>query len=831
VRVRAPSGIRKQARVRGAFVVALCSVACVISGPAGLTFADEPSNRVRVEDEKTAAPGRVRPAPSNEGLESITVTARKRPESVDRVPVSISVLTDQDLAERTVRRTADLDAPNLEIANTIGFANSARVALRGVGQFDVAPTTDPGVGIYFDGVYLARAQSGLLALADLQRVEVVRGPQGTVFGKNTIGGAINLITAKPEFDFGGRAVLRYGDFDEIETRLALNVPLVSERAAVRLSLATATHDGYQKNVGGGGDGDDEKLLSGRIQLRLVPRANVEVLVAADLAIEDKEPQPATCIPVTGIGAPSTLLGTIDFFNSLFVPGGSLNAPRFAAQCAQRARHEERRRFRSDIPFTKDDQTSFGGSVTILWDLDDRSTLTSISSSRGFRTRAGVDLDGTEFPLTVATSPDSLEQDQMSQEFQFASSTLSGRLRYLLGLYGFREKVANSSLGPDGPGVSIATLSDPSSIQGFELRPFALVRNKFRTGSLSYAAFGQVTFDVSPTLEATVGLRFSHERKRFFRRGVVTRSGVSLSLFDPVAAASLDGLAAELVPAPVGTLIASVDRAKRFSDFTPSASLTYSLSDDLLAYLSFSTGFKSGGFDGREVNDAPEVDPEHLTTYEIGFKGDALDGRLRFSAAAFYSVYRDVQLTVTTGNVANPTDVLNAGRAIIRGGEVELAVLPLENLRLVGALGVLSTKYDRFSDRIVDTSGPAPVVIPVDRDNLDLPFSPNYTLSLSALYSVPTEWGTLRMGAEWQHKGAQSLDVLNTEQLRQGKRGELSVRIGVASRDERVEVSLYGRNLLDRDYQVSGFEQTSANGFVGRFQGPPRSYGVELQVRF
>jgi len=791
-----------------------------------------------VEDAQPDATSERRVLTFSNMLETITVTARKRPELADQIPISISVLSRDDLQQQLVRRTQDIVSPNLEIDNSFGFGNAARATLRGVGQFDVAATIDPGVGTYLDGVYLARPQSGLLSLTDLERVEILRGPQGTVFGKNTIGGALNIVTAKPEFQFGGDAEVRYGDFDEVATRFSLNVPLIPEQAALRLSLATATRDGYLDNVSSGSDGDDEKLLAGRAQLRLLPTADLEILLAGDLSRENKETQSGACIPTSNIGGVGTLLGQVDLVNSALSAAGILPGPvppqslsaSFAAACADSAGLEDRRRFRSDLSFSKDELTSFGGSGTINWDLGSDTMFTSISAARGLRLRARSDADATAFPLFAPDDAGRFKQDQISQEFRLTSSLLDGRLRYLVGAYGFRETIDNSifarELGVSAPTLVGLTAAGPQ----FAQLPFGTVMSEFKSGSLSYAAFGQLSFSISSALEFTAGLRYTQERKRFLRNSTVTSSGIVISALDPAVAASAlttGNILPLVTPQAAGTQFGFFDSSERFSDFTPSASLTYRFDEDTLAYLSFSTGFKSGGFDGRDAMGAPEVDPEDLTTYEVGFKSSLLDGRVRLNAAAFYSVYKDIQLTVATPDPTDPSAVLNAGKALIRGGEVELSLLPIENLLLTSSIGVLKTRYDSFDDFDLSTGVP----VPVNRDNLDLPFAPNYTMRFAATYSVPLSIATVTVRADWMHKGAQALDVFNTEQLRQGKFGELGARVGIASNDGLTELAFYGRNLLDRDHFVSGIDQTGASGFVLRFLAPPRTYGVELRRRF
>src|SRR5262245_5682803 len=227
-----------------------------------------------------ASPRRTRPI----GIEQLTVTARKREERLQDTPLSVSAFAGPDLADLDVRRIDEIadQVPNLAFDASSENSQAARVYMRGVGNGDSIASDDPGVGIYLDGVYLARAQSSLLTISDVDRVEVLRGPQGTLFGKNTIGGTVNVITKKPTLDdFGGSAEVRYGNYNRFDSRVALNVPLAAETAAMRFSMATASRDGFQKNKGVGPDLDDDKLLAFRSQLLALPSDNLELILSAD----------------------------------------------------------------------------------------------------------------------------------------------------------------------------------------------------------------------------------------------------------------------------------------------------------------------------------------------------------------------------------------------------------------------------------------------------------------------------------------------------------------------------------------------------------------------
>ena len=339
----------------------------------------------------------------------------------------------------------------------------------------------------------------------------------------------------------------------------------------------------------------------------------------------------------------------------------------------------------------------------------------------------------------------------------------------------------------------------------------------RVDNLAYSAFAQGTYAITDQLSFTVGLRVSSERRRLFRRGVSQTAG--------------NDLTGAMVPAGVQTNF--FERSDRFTDLTPSASLSYKFREGLLAYASYSTGFKSGGFNGRSFRPPTvgedvlpiEFDPEDLTTYELGFKGAFLEQRLVVNAAAFYSIYEDVQLTVLSGDpnlVQNVTiNLLNAGESIITGGELELVLSPIPNLQLRSSVGVLHDRFTEFDD-------------PSDSRAKDrhLAFVSPYTTSTSVEYSFDVlSLGNLSARADWTTRSQQFFDSPNSDGLKAGKRGLLDARLALQLSDGVTEVAVFGKNLLDREYLVSGVDFSASFGNQIRFVGPPRTYGIELRRRF
>ncbi len=265
------------------------------------------------------------------GIEEIVVTARKREESLQQTPVAITAFTETDIQDRDIRQIQEITAsvPSLQFDNATGSASSARLYLRGVGNGDPISSDDPGVGLYVDGVFLPRAQGAVLTVSDVQQVEVLRGPQGTLFGKNTIGGAISITTRKPDpSERFGSASVRYGNYDRFDTRFSYNLPLVPEKSALRLSFATATQDGVAKNKSTGRDFSDDKLLAGRAQIMFLPSDQLELNLSLDRSIENRAPIGGKCKVSNTKSSPSIAAGRIPNGVTVgeFLPGTSVTDP-------------------------------------------------------------------------------------------------------------------------------------------------------------------------------------------------------------------------------------------------------------------------------------------------------------------------------------------------------------------------------------------------------------------------------------------------------------------------------------------------------------------------
>jgi iron complex outermembrane receptor protein len=756
----------------------------------------------------------------NDRMQEAVVGVRKRQELVQEVPGSVSTLGAETLTRSNLRRIHQLQehAPNLVYTQ---FGNTARLALRGIGQPQTLLVSgDSGVGLYIDGIFVARSQDQLPTLFDVDRVEVLRGPQGTLFGTNSPGGAISVVTRKPELDFGADAALRVGSFDALESRVNLNVPLVNERSALRLSLASVTRDGFSRNLVDGDRVDDDKELSARAQLLMLPSENVELLLSGYYTRKNHGAPPVKC---TLIPASPGALGV-----QLFELAGGRTA------CAADAARDELD-FASDTRFAQDHLTQLGGTLQASWDLGPNLRLKSLTGLRTSEPRFATEADGTELPFFgFANDRGRSRESQWSQELQLLGDALGGRLRYIGGLYLFREQARQVQFLRLGviPTAAVAVLL-PGSVPGIgdaELAgltdPFAFgltpnperSRALFQVDNQSYAAFGQANYALTDRLDLSLGLRLTHERKRALTRrtldGCEDGEDVNPVLLD--ACRSQIGLGSGILNA----VLPGFDRSARFSELSPQASLTYRISDDLSLYASYATGFRNGGFDLAALipEQTDQIDPEDITSYEIGFKSTWLERRLLVKASAFSTIQDDVRLAANLVGIGMDGDG-NAGDAVLRGGELEMVLLVTDRLGLSASLGALRARYSDLRPEFRELRGER------------LALAPNYTMSFGVDYRVPLgSYGTLGMRTAWSHRGSQQNDPSGADATLANKYGLLDGRVSLTLADGKTEIAAFGTNLLDRRY----FNNAAASlefGTATRLFGPPRQYGVEVLRSF
>jgi len=753
-------------------------------------------------------------------IEEVIVTAQRREESLQETPISVTALSGDDLTKRMAGNLANIGdfVPNLNF--TTGTQSSrtsfvSAVYIRGIGQSDFIVTTDPAVGIYVDGIYFGRTTGGVVDLLDIERVEVLRGPQGTLFGKNAIGGAINIVSQKPDDRLGGVAELSYGRFDLVKFRGTLNVPL-SDHLFGRVAVSARHSDGYGRRLDFATGKETAQLgkddsLAARARLRWLPTEQLEANLAFDYT-QVREPQVPDHIQAIDPNAP--LLG---LWNGLVgFPAGQPYTPAFLTQDVYSSYATGPNRSDLDL---------WGAALTLDWKLG-ASSLKSITGYRDMRSVFSNDGDGS--PLRIlGTDLVDLAQSQFSQELQLSGKNLDDRFDWLAGLYYFEESAREITsayvmpgifqalealpvligptgpIGPCPPPAAVAALPTPGPL-GCAGNPNNIPLDLDFHGTngidvASYSIFGHGTFALTDRWRLTAGVRYTHEEKTHNLDYLRVNSGY--------------------VIAPPGT------RTKNdWGAVTPKAGIEFRPSNTLMFYLSAARGFRSGGFNGRPFfrESVLAFDPEYLWSYELGMKSEWLDRRLVANGAVFYNDYTDVQLTsnraTADGNVAVFTE--NGGQARIAGFELELHARPLEPLDLMAGIGYVDAKFTRLNPGVT-----------VTLDTV-FPKTPKWDLTFSAQYGVPlAERGTLTLRADYAYRSRYFNDVANTAGLAQGAFGLVNARIALEDRSKDWELALYGTNLTDARYITGGVGGLSAIGFDEAQYGRPREWGLALTYRF
>jgi len=559
---------------------------------------------------------------SYSALEEIVVTARKREEGLQNTPISITALTNEGLEKRNIVSIDQVSnvTPNLTINTSSAFSGSSQtpaIFLRGIGQTDFTLNTDPGVGIYVDGVYISRSVGGLLDLVDTKSVEVLRGPQGTLFGRNTIGGAINIVSNPPAEEFSGKVKATVGEDDWRILSANVSVPF-SDTFRGKFAINDQSRDGHVVRTDGVDLGDKNSTsLRASFEWDASESLSFSAVVDDTDANENGTPlsltqvnEMAPFVAIHNIFVAPTLVSTLGagaFFTDQFVSDNL-----FVTQGS------------GDV-FSDLDVT--GVSLTTEYEAQNFS-VKSITAYRDLE--SSFSRDGDASPLPVNATSDLYEYDQFSQELQFQGTALDDRLKWIFGLYYFEESGNNNNIVDFG---------------------FVQFRSGGTVDNESYAAFAQTTYDINERLSLTAGLRYTDETRQFNPITFVTEQRTLLPTppFPPF----LNFTPGQLL-VPQGELESSTD------EFTPLLNLSYQANQNLLTYFSFSQGFKSGGFTQRifpALPAVPSFEPENVDVYEAGFKYDAENGRFRLNGSVYFTDYTDLQVTVQIG-VAPTTQ--NAG---------------------------------------------------------------------------------------------------------------------------------------------------------------------------
>ena len=752
------------------------------------------------------------------GIAEIIVTAQKREQSLQDTPLSVSAFGAAQMNARDVTNIGNVAAyvPNVEINSGKGDGGSTNAAIfiRGVGQNDFIFPTDPGVGVYVDGVYIARSIGAMMDLSDIERIEVLRGPQGTLYGKNTIGGAINIISSRPGNELSGQVRTTVGARDRIDVEGRISVPLIPDVLAIKIAAASKNQDGYVIRPDGT-DLGDINVDAGRFAIAWNPSEDWTV----DLSFDASR--------IRQNGSPQRLSDTFSFPGGLYDLYNAIAAPLVTARDGLPAGSlfDDRwvssdRRVSNGTGPTRDKADVWGTNLTIAWEASPALTVKSITGYREMDAEIQVDMDQSPFPIIHTDEVQS--ENQFSQELQLSGATDDKRLHWLVGGYYFRERAhdLNQTLLASGLYDALELLPDaliplvpgvpcPPPVAGLPCaggagNPFnALldldVRPQTALTTNNWAVFGQASYEVVPALTLTVGGRYSWERKRYFIDSIYPNSG-------------------RIATPPTHD-------ERTWKNFAPKIGIDYRASDDVLLYASWSKGFKSGGWNPRPLTpeEFKSYDPEKLTAYEAGLKSRLLDGLMTFNLAGFYSQYKDLQLQTnsvspTTGGLILTVD--NAGSVDLYGFEAEILAAPLPGLDFNASVGYLHNEYQSLA---------AGTGYPITNK---LPKAPAWTVALGAQYrfDLPGTMGGLTVRGDLSHRSKTYHDPANSLSIVQPAYTLVDARLAWTSSSEAFEVAIFGKNLTKEDYFTAA-EFVPAFGVQNMVVGRPREWGLQLTARF
>jgi iron complex outermembrane receptor protein len=744
-----------------------------------------------------AAQAAAETAPEQSQLPDIIITARRRPEPLQRTPVSVIALTRADLESRSVTNLRSLQnfVPNLTFApsQNVGEA-AANVFIRGIGQEDFGVGAEAGVAFYVDGVYFPRSLGLLMNLTDVAQIEVLRGPQGTLYGKDAIGGAINVISTMPGPRRERNASAIIGNDSRVELRTIVNEPL-SDRLFLRLGLGLVNRGGYlhrlsppaplalveQANgepVDLHAEGDD-RGQGGRLQLRWL----VTDSFTADLSVDGSRKRDRQGPIHIDLIDPSA--GDFPLINEL-VREGKLPGPEITNALAPANLLES---YAANRNFT--DQEFWGISTVLARQLG-ASTLKFIGSYRELHSHVGTDDDGLYFDL--AGNDLEVRQRQYSGELQLTGAV--GRLSYSAGLYGFVERPRLLPTRPLPGTLYTCGCFTPEEPPIFTIEDRQIL-------SESYAGYAQGTYRVGDRLSATLGARYTHERKRLQGKEILADANLQ----------------------PTDIIVDSGDVRDSWNALTYRAGLEFQASSRVMAYASIARGFKSGGFNVRGEIGLPNMgfvpfDPETALTTEIGVRSEWLHRKLRFNATVFHTSYKDIQLrqdTLIDGIFT--TLIENAAKARIRGAEIEAVAAPLKGLTLTASYGHLDPKF-------LDVGQVRGLTL-----DSDFQRTPHHSFSGSLDYELPVRAGIVELHGDYSYRSKEQFQILAASNDQKGY-GLLGARIAFRSRDERWAVALFGTNLTDKRYRTAGRGTLIDRfGFAYSSVGMPRQLGVQVTTGF
>ena len=781
-------------------------------------------------------------------MEEVIVTARKRAESVQDVPAAVSAFSASDLEDRGVENITEVArlTPNVTMNETSGLnAGAVQVFIRGIGN---DPGFDQGVGIYVDDVYLNRTMGALLEVYDVQRIEVLKGPQGNLYGRNTIGGAIKYVSREPDGEARGRIEAKVGTDSLRKFKASFSGPLVEDRLFAGFAIANANHDGYQTNQFDGGEWGAKDTLSARASLIWNATESLRVKLVGDYFKDDSAPLIPKRVAVqlggpAGLGTFQALLSTAN----LLVPGAAYLAPGEMLDTSIDPDVDMVNTAHLQGGYNDFEINSKGLALTLDWSLNDAWSLKSVTASRWLDDTPAFDFDGSD-QLFINTLQERESRD-ISQELQL--NYTSGNLHGVFGLYYLNGE-------QDVP--TFTTQSAFLRLTTSHVKDTYLDDRELRSASI----YANLSWDINDQWQVSAGGRYTSDEKKLDQAATVTLTQhVAAFLNLPglqQAPLVLSPLGAQIIPNlpffnfflphrdPLGNIIgrgntetvSTLPETKvgdeDWSEFSPSVKLRYRPNDNAMLYAGVSSGFKSGGFD--QTGSQPQAvvyNPETVTNYSLGFKTTLANGGLRVNSEVFFNDYKEKQLrSIILSDAGRLVQFIdNVGEAESSGAEVEILWLPpLEGLVLNLNVGWLDMDIKEFTELQDMGNGPVPVDI---SDSHELGFAPEWNVQAQAQYSFGLgNAGTMTIGGDLAYRSEMytnsPVDITDPFAVQTLAKDNTiwNAFLTYSSVDERLRITLEGKNLSDKRILQHTF---NVSNFILGGYSRGRTWGLTMAYNF
>lgn len=746
----------------------------------------------------------IEPANKRASLDEIVVSASRRDERLQDVPIAITAFGQEELDRREITGVADLQAqtPGLVYAHVTGMS---QITMRGVGTDLYSVAAEPGVAIYMDDMYIARTFMSHAAMVELERVEVLRGPQGTLYGRNTSGGAIKFVSKQPSHEFEAEGALQYGAYDQFQGRASLTGPIFSDSLRARLSIFAEDREGWTKNLAGGDDLEAHEVMSGRLALAWDVTEDINVGLTFERQEQtDTGPALHGLTPVIGTAlsdsAALPLLAPFDVtIAQLEASLGFALEPVLAALVDQAGGgySPEGHEIYNDFPPLGELETT-GITGTFGWDMD-FANFKAIGGYRDNERDLRYDTDGSDLPL-LRFNPYYQQGRQLSLELQLMGPA-ENKLNWIAGLY-FYDEAANENtfvdiLVLDQPLLDSLGALIPDQIPVLGNGGLARIESYVTYDTRSYAAFGQADWDAFDWLTLHLGGRITNDEKA---------AHITWRTPDPTSSCE------------------DLDVKADWTAFTGKVGADVRINEDVMVFGSFSQGYKSGGFNTTACDGLP-YDPEEVDAFELGLKSEWFDRRLRVNLAAFTYSFSNIQVQQIDTVI---TVIVNAAEADIKGIELESQLALFEWLSIDGSATFLDATYTDYQDDEALTLLEGEIDLSGNR----LPKSPRFAANIGLQLFLPV-FGDYLAGArgEWSYKSLQYFTQFNNAPSSQPAYTLWNVYLTLAQPEGGFGAQAFVKNLTDEDYLSGGVVASALVGGPGGFYAPPRTWGFEVNFSF